>query len=207
VEAELASTRKVNWKSLGINFVLVFTPNTLINAPHAHIVTAAMTGGDEGTVLKSIAKAFPSVTGIRVKDALETVSTLLGKMLVAVRGANVVSLLTGVLVLAGALAAGLSTRSYEVVVLKTYGASRAQLLWGFVLEYGLLGLLAAGFGIVTGTVAAWGLARFALEMPFQFSFALAAATALVAMVLTILAGLTVTWAALSAKPSFYLRNG
>jgi putative ABC transport system permease protein len=207
VEAELASTRKVNWKGLGINFVLVFTPNTLVNAPHAHIVTAGMNGGDEGAVLKSIAKDFPSVTGIRVKDALDTVSALLSKMLVAVRGANVVSLLTGVLVLAGALAAGLSTRSYDVVVLKTYGASRAQLLWGFVVEYGLLGLLAAGFGIVTGTLAAWGLARFVLDMPFQFSFVLALSTAAIAMALTILAGLTVTWAALSAKPSFYLRNG
>ena len=207
VEAELASTRKVNWKSLGINFVLVFTPSTLINAPHAHIVTANMSGGDEGLVLKNLAKAFPSVTGIRVKDALDTVGTLLGKMLVAVRGANLVSLLTGILVLAGALAAGLSTRSYEAVVLKTYGASRRQLLWGFIVEYGLLGLLAAAFGIIMGTVAAWGLARFVLDMPFQFSFGLAAGTAGLAMVLTILAGLTVTWAALSAKPSFYLRNG
>jgi putative ABC transport system permease protein len=207
VEAELASTRKVNWKSLGINFVLVFTPNTLINAPHAHIVTASMSGGDEGAVLKNVAKAFPSVTGIRVKDALDTVGTLLGKMLVAVRGANVVSLLTGVLVLAGALAAGLSTRSYESVVLKTYGASRSQLLWGFVVEYGLLGLLAAAFGIITGTAAALGLAHYVLEMPFQFSIVLATSTAAIAMVLTILAGLTVTWAALSAKPSFYLRNG
>lgn len=207
VEAELASTRKVNWKSLGINFVLVFTPNTLVNAPHAYIVTAGMSGGDEGAVLKNVAKAFPSVTGIRVKDALDTVSALLEKMLLAVRGANVVSLLTGILVLAGALAAGLSTRSYEVVVLKTYGASRRQLLLGFALEYGLLGLLAAGFGIVTGTVATWALARFVLEMPFQFSPILAFATAAIAMVLTILAGLTVTWAALSAKPSFYLRNG
>jgi putative ABC transport system permease protein len=207
VEAELASTRKVNWKSLGINFVLVFTPNTLVNAPHAHIVTAGMNGGDEGAVLKAVAKSFPSVTGIRVKDALETVSALLGKMLVAVRGANVVSLLTGVFVLAGALAAGLSTRSYDVVVLKTYGASRAQLLWGFVVEYGLLGLLAAGFGIITGTLAAWALARFVLDMPFEFSFPLALSTAAIAMVLTILAGLSVTWAALSAKPSFYLRNG
>jgi putative ABC transport system permease protein len=207
VEAEIASTRKVNWKSLGINFVLVFTPNTLVNAPHAHIVTAGMSGGNEGAVLKSIAKTFPSVTGIRVKDALDTVSALLGKMLVAVRGANIVSLLTGVLVLAGALAAGLSTRSYEVVVLKTYGASRSQLLWGFIVEYGLLGLLAAGFGIITGTIAAWGLARFALDMPFEFSLGLAISTAAIAMVLTILAGLTVTWTALSAKPSFYLRNG
>ena len=207
VEAELSSTRKVNWKGMGINFVLVFTPNTLVKAPHAHIVTAAMSSGDEGAVLKSIAKTFPSVTGVRVKDALASVATLLDKMLVAVRGANLVSLLTGVLVLAGALSAGLSVRSYEAVVLKTYGATRGQLLLGFIIEYGIMGLVAAIFGVAIGTLAAWSLAHFILEMPFSFSMGLAVSTAAIALVITILAGLSVTWSALSAKPSFYLRNG
>jgi putative ABC transport system permease protein len=108
--------------------------------------------------------------------------------------------------LAGALAAGLSSRSYEAVVLKTYGASRRQLLMAFMIEYGLLGLVAAIFGIVVGSLGSWFLAYFILQMPWVFSFELAAATALIAMVLTIIAGLTVTARALSVKPSFYLRN-
>ena len=206
VEAELANTRDVNWKSLGINFVMVFTPNTLVKAPHAHIVTAA-SSGDEGAVLRTIAKAYPSVTAVRVKEALETVASLLNKMLLAVRGANLVSLLTGVLVLTGALAAGLSTRSYEAVVLKTFGATRAQLLGCFLIEYAVLGLLAAVFGIITGTLASWGMAKFILQMPFVFSPGLAIATAVIAVTITILAGLSVTFVALSAKPSQYLRNG
>jgi putative ABC transport system permease protein len=206
VEASLASTRKVNWKGLGINFVLVFNPAALKAAPHSEVVTADMKSGDEGQVLNAIATQFPSVTAVRVKDVLKTVSDLLGKMLAAVRGANGISLLTGVLVLAGALAAGLSARSYEAVVLKTYGATRRQLLLAFMIEYGLLGLVSAAFGINVGGIAAWFLAKYILEMSFEFSLATAALTALIAMVITIGAGLLVTLRALSAKPSFYLRN-
>ncbi len=206
VEATLASTRKVNWKGLGINFVLVFNPAALKAAPHSEIVTADMKSGDEGQVLNAIAAQFPSVTSVRVKDVLKTVSDLLGKMLSAVRGANAISLLTGVLVLAGALAAGLSARSYEAVVLKTYGATRRQLLFSFIIEYGLLGLVSAVFGIVVGGIASWFLAKYILEMPFVFSPLTALLTALIAMVITIGAGLLVTVRALSVKPSFYLRN-
>ncbi len=206
IEAEVANLRRVNWRSMGINFVMVFSPNTLEAAPHAHVVTVEMTGGDEAGLLNRMAIAFPSVTAVRVKEALEIVSTLLGQMLSAVRGANALTLLTGVLVLAGALAAGLSNRSYEAVVLKTYGATRRQLLTAFAIEYGVLGLVAALFGVVTGSLGAWYLARFILEMPFTFSWGTALMTALIAMVITIGAGLLVTVRALNVKPSFYLRN-
>ncbi len=206
VDAQLASTRHVNWKGAGINFVLVFNRSALEGAPHTELVTAEMKGGDEGQVLNAVAAAYPAVTAVRVKDALQTVSELLNKILAGVRGANVIALLTGILVLAGALAAGLSARSYEAVVLKTYGATRGQLLAGFVIEYALLGLVSAVFGIVVGGIASWFLAYFALEMPFVFSLSTAVATAAIAMVVTIAGGLMVTVRALSVKPSFYLRN-
>jgi putative ABC transport system permease protein len=153
-----------------------------------------------------MAATFPSVTAVRVKDALATVGQLLAQMLAAVRGANGLTLLTGILVLAGAMASGLATRSYESVVLKTHGATRLQLLLAFMVEYGLLGLVAALFGILSGTLGAWYLARFILDMPWSFSWGTAVVTAIAAMVLSIAAGLLVTARALSAKPSTYLRN-
>lgn len=206
IEAEVANLRQVNWRSMGINFVLVFTPKTLVAAPHAHIVTVEMKGGDEAALLNHMAEQFPSVTAVRVKDALATVGALLGQMLAAVRGANGLTLLTGILVLAGAMASGLAARSYETVVLKTYGATRGQLLAAFMLEYGLLGFVAALFGVLSGTLGAWYLARFILEMPWQFSWPLAVVTSGVAMVLSVGVGLLVTARALSAKPAAYLRN-
>ncbi len=206
IEATVASLRAVNWRSMGINFVMVFDPKSLKAAPHSHLVTVEMKDGDEAQFLNHMAQAYPSATAVRVKDALATVSDLLGKMLGAVRGANALTLLTGVLVLSGALAAGLSSRSYEAVVLKTYGATRRQLLTSFIIEYGLLGLVSAIFGIIVGSIGAWYLASFILELPWVFSFPLAATTALLAMILTIGAGLVTTARALSVKPSGYLRN-
>ena len=206
VTAKVASLRTVNWRNLGINFVMVFSPNTLKSAPHSHIVTVEMSGGDEAALLNHMARAYPSVTAVRVKDAIDIVSGLLGQMLMAIRGANVLTLLTGVLVLAGALAAGLSERLYEAVVLKTYGASKRQLVSAFVIEYAALGLAAALFGLAVGSLASWFLARFILEMPWSFSFLTAALTAIIAMAVTVAAGLAVTWTALSAKPAPFLRN-
>jgi putative ABC transport system permease protein len=206
VAARIANFRAVNWRSFGINFVLVFSPNTLKSAPHSHIVTVEMTGGDEARLLNDTAKSFPSVSAIRVKDALAMVSDILGKMLAAIRGANSITLLTGLLVLAGALSAGLARRTYESVILKTYGASRAQLVKSLVIEYAVLGLSAAIFAILVGSLGAWFVTTWILEMQFRFSPATAAVTALASMAITVAAGLIVTWRALSAKAAPLLRN-
>src|SRR6185295_11617026 len=166
-----------------------------------NIVTVEMSGGDEGKLLNTVSRAFPTVTAIRVKDVVATVTDLLTKMLTAVRGANALTLLTGILVLAGALSAGLSGRLYDAVVLKTYGATRLELMQAFIIEYAILGLASAVFGITEGAAGSWFLSYWILEMPWAFSWATALVTALLAMVLAIAAGLSVTWRALTAKPA------
>jgi putative ABC transport system permease protein len=206
ITARLASLRQVNWRSFGINFVMVFSPNTLKAAPHTFLMTVEMTGGDEAALLNAMSRQFPGATAIRVKDALATVSDLLSRMLNGIRGATLLTLVTGILVLAGALAASLADRIYEAVVLKTYGATRRQLVLAFAVEYAALGLAAAAFGIAVGSIASWFLARDILEVPWAFSPSVAALTALAAMAVTVLSGLAVTWAALSAKPAPLLRN-
>ena len=206
VTAKIASLRKVNWRSLDINFLMIFTPDTLSKAPHQNIVTVEMTGGDEGKLLNTVARAFPTVTAIRVKDVVATVTDLLTQMLAAIRGANALTLVTGILVLAGALSAGLSGRLYDAVVLKTYGATRIELIQAFIIEYAILGLASAIFGITVGALGSWFLSFWILEMPWAFSWATAIVTALLAMVLSIAAGLAVTWRALTAKPAPILRD-
>jgi putative ABC transport system permease protein len=127
-------------------------------------------------------------------------------MLAAIRGANGLTLLTGILVLAGALLASLDSRIYDAAVLKTYGATRRQLIGAFAAEYAILGLAAAVFGVITGSLASWFLAYWILEMPWRFSAPVALLTALIAVVVTVAAGLVATWRALAAKPAPLLRN-
>ena len=208
VTAKIASLRAVEWESLRINFVMVFSPGTLKGAPHTHLVTVTMDNArqHEDQLLAAVSEKFKAVTAIRIKDALDAVNALLGQLLLAIRAASSITMITGILVLAGALASGLATRTYDAVVLKTFGATRSQLIQAFIYEYALLGLITAVFSIFIGASAAYAIIHFIMEMPWRFSLTTAIATALFAMLLTIAAGLTTTWRALTAKPARILRT-
>src|SRR6202007_3088868 len=95
---------------------------------------------EETTLIKALADAFPSVTAVRIKDALDAIDALVGKLVLALRGASSITLIAAALVLGGALAAGQRYRVYDAVVFKTLGATRAQLTAAYALEYLLLGL-------------------------------------------------------------------
>ncbi|HHI82277.1 MAG TPA: FtsX-like permease family protein, partial [Rhizobiales bacterium] len=211
VTATIASLRKVDWESLRLNFVMVFSPGTLKGAPHTSLVTVTMdknrtdAAGNEDRLLAAISDKYPAVTAVRIKDALDAVNNLLSKLLTAIRSASALAMMTGILVLAGALSSGLSARIRNAVILKTFGATRRQLIGAFVLEYALTGFITAVFAIAAGSLAAWAIIHFIMEMSWTFSFSTAAVTALAAVILTVPAGLATTWSALAAKPARVLR--
>ena len=198
VSAKVSSFRKVDWRSLNINFVMVFSPNTLQGAPHMNIVTVNMAEDQAGGLLKSVSAAYPTVTAVRVRDVLDAVNVLLAQLVSAIRYATAITFVVGILVLAGAMASGLSRRIYDSVVLKTHGATRRQLVAAYLVEFTVVGLVAAAFSIIIGGIAAWAIMRFVLEMPFEFAVSVSGVTAIAGAALTILAGFATTWRALAA---------
>ncbi len=206
VTAKVASFRRVDWRSLNINFVMVFSPNTLKGAPHMNIVTVNMVEDQAGALMNKVAKAYPTVTAVRVRDVLDAVNKLLADLVVAIRYATSLTFIVGILVLAGAMTTGLSRRIYDAVVLKTHGATRGQLARAYMIEFTVLGLVAAAFAIGLGSLAAWGIMTFVLEMPFAVDLGLSAVTALIAAILTLLAGFATTWRSLAARPARVLRT-
>jgi len=210
ITATIASLRQVEWRSLGINFVMVFSPNTFAGAPHTHLATVALPDGSDVTtearILRETARAFPSVTSVRVKDALDAVNDVVGQLIFAIRGASSVALLASVLVLAGALAAGHRARLYDAVVLKTLGATRFRLLGAYALEYGALGVATAVFGLIAGAVAAYLIVTRVMNMPFTLDLSGALFAAALAVIVAVGLGLLGTWRILSQSPAPYLRN-
>lgn len=211
VTAAIANLRSVNWRSLGINFVFVFSPNTFAGAPHSFLATATYpNGGDsqqELTLLRDLAATFPRVTSLRVKDVLQAVSDAMNELAFAVRGASGVALFASILVLAGALAAGQRARIYDAVVLKTLGATRLRLLSALVIEYALLGLATALFGLLAGGLAAWFvLTRIMRLETFVWLWSPALLAVAVALVVTVGFGLAGTWRILGQRPASHLRS-
>jgi putative ABC transport system permease protein len=210
VTARIANLRAVDWQSLRINFVLVFSPGTFAGAPHTDIATLTFADGgtaqEEATLEKALAQGFPAVTAVRVKDALDAAGLLLRNLLAALRAASMVTLVAAAFVLGGALAAGQRLRIYDAVVLRTLGATRLRLLLAYALEYLFVGLAAVLFGLAAGSLAADLVVTRLMQFRFVWVAAQAAAAAAGALVLTIVLGLAGTFAALGRKPSAVLRN-
>ncbi|PSJ53157.1 ABC transporter permease [Kumtagia ephedrae] len=209
ITARIASLRDVQWESMGINFVMVFSPNTFAGAPHAWLATLMApdaTLAEEAQVLNQVTRAYPAVTTVRVKDALDIVNRLVAQLGTAIRAAASVALLASVLVLAGALAAGNRARIHDAVVLKTLGATRRTLIAAFSLEYMLIGLATAVFALAAGGVAAWFVVTRVMTLPSSFSPAVAVSTVAIALVLTVGIGLIGTWRVLGHKAAPVLRE-
>jgi len=210
VTARIANLRAVDWENLGINFVLVFSPGTFSGAPHTDIATLTFADGgttqEETALIKALADTFPTVTALRVKDALDTLDGLIAKLVVALRGASAITLIAAALVLGGALAASQRFRVYDAVVLKTLGATRMQLTAAYALEYLLIGLATVLFGVAAGSVAAALVVTRVMEFPFVWVAGQASAAALAALVVTVVLGVAGTFSALGRKPAEVLRN-
>ncbi|MCB1475547.1 MAG: ABC transporter permease [Rhodobiaceae bacterium] len=210
IEATIANLRSVEWTSLGINFVMVFSPNTFAGAPHMMLATVTLPGNagiaEEAALARAVAQQFPTITSVRVKEALDAVNSLVGKLAWAVRAASAVALIAAVLVLAGALAASHSHRIADAVILKMLGARRGQLVQAYLLEFLAIGVATALFAVLAGSVIAWGVLTHVMHVEFAPNWVLSGVSVAVALAVTIAIGLFGTRRALAGKPASVLRN-
>ncbi|WP_420908417.1 ABC transporter permease [Aureimonas altamirensis] len=209
VTARIANLRRVEWQSLSINFVMVFSPNTFAGAPHTALATLRMgedTPAAEQAVLRGLGDDFPAVTAVRVRDALDAVNQIIAQLALAIRAAAAVALVASIFVLAGALAAGNRGRVHDAVVLKTLGATRATLIRAYVTEYLLLGVGTAVFAIGAGALASSFVVSTIMQLPYRFDWGVGLATLLVSLLLTIGLGLAGTWRVLGRKAAPVLRT-
>jgi putative ABC transport system permease protein len=206
IDLKIASLREIQWRGLGINYVMVASPGLLEAAPHTHIATVRSAPASEVAVLRALTDAFPNVSGIRVRDALEAVAGLLSRVGVALQATSSVTLLAGMLVLAGAVAAGQRARVRDAVVLKTVGATRAQIRSAWLVEFGILGLVAGLLAAAAGSAASWAVVRFVMRGEWVFLPGTLATVVIGCVLLTLALGYVGTALALRVRPAPLLRN-
>ncbi|WP_424990373.1 ABC transporter permease [Fluviibacterium sp. S390] len=205
IEAEIASFREVDFSNAGIGFVLSLNPAALRGAPHTHIATVYAEAEAEAAILRDLASAYPNITAIRVRDAIDNVARVLRSLAAATSYGAGATLLTGFVVLIGAAAAGVRGRIYEAAILKTLGATRPQILLGFALRALLLGTAAGAVALVAGATAAWAVMVFVMDSSFQLDPGNALAIVLGGIGVTLLAGISFSWPPLAARPARVLR--
>jgi putative ABC transport system permease protein len=206
IEGRIANLRNVDFSTGRQNFVLILSPGLIDKAPHSFLATVRVALRDEEAMYRAVTDRFPSVSTVRVKDVIAQLSTFLSQLSFAVRAASLVAILAGLLVLAGAIAAGLRVRLYESTIMKVVGATRLQIALAYGLEYALLGALCGVLALGAGVAAATLITRRVFEVAPVLDWSAVVITVAGGAFLTIAFGLALTWTALSAKPAAQLRN-
>ncbi|HEY9078532.1 ABC transporter permease [Magnetovibrio sp.] len=206
ITAEITSLRKIDWRTLRFDFAIIFAPGTLEGAPQTHIAAIKAPPEAETEIERVVAEKFANISTIRVRDALEAANNIIAGIGAAISGTASVTVLAGIIVLGGTIAAARARRVFDSVVFKVLGATRRQVMGAFLLEYGLLGLFTGLVGAVVGTLISWAVIQFIMGMSWVLLPFDAIVTVVAAITLTMMAGFFGTWRALGEKASGHLRN-
>ena len=206
IDLTVANLRDIAWRSLSINFAMVASPGFLESAPHTFIATVRVPSGEQDAVLRSVTDALPNVSGIRVEDVLGAVAALMDRIAIALTATGSLTLVSGALVLVGAVAAGQRRRMRDAVILKTLGASRGQIRAAWLVEFGVIGIAAGLLAALVGAAASFGVVHFVMNSAWVFLPATLGLTLFLCVLAMLVVGYAGTEAALRAKPAPWLRN-
>ncbi len=206
ITATVASFRKVEFDTAAIGFVMSMNPAALAGAPHSWISTVYAEEDAEAAILRDLANAYPNITAIRVRDAIDQALVLVDGIAAGVRYGALATLVTGFLVLIGAAAAGQRARVYEASILKTLGATRGTILRSFALRAAFVGFAAGVVALFAGIGGGWTVTTYIMDTDFQIIWSNALWIIAGGIVATLLANLTFALRALSVRPARNLRD-
>jgi putative ABC transport system permease protein len=208
IAAKVTSVRAVDWsQSRAGGFMFLFRPGVLEQAPHSFIgfVRGPRDAERRSRLQTALVAVAPNVSVIDGREILDAIRSVIDNVTLAVTVVGSLVLLSGLLILVGAVAMTKFRRVYEAAIFKTLGATRGLIAAVLLFEYGLLGVLAGGIGAAGAIGLTWAVSRYALDIPFKPLLGLSAAGVVITTVLVALVGVISSWEVLQRKPLATLR--
>lgn len=202
----ITSIRSIDWRSPDFNFRIIASPGLIESAPQSYFGTIKAVPGEASVVETRLIAALPQLAFVPVGDALARVQSVFDGLISAIALVSGTAVIAGVLVLAGALSVGRQQREADAVVMKVLGARRAFVILAFLIEYALLGAIAAILAGLIALVGAWAASTFLLEIDFAVQPLQLALLAAGIIIVTTATGAATTWSAMSARPADRLRE-
>ncbi len=205
VPLTVTSLRKVRWESFGINFFWVVEPGVLDRAPQMRIASVRLPAGGEQRLQDALATSYPNVTVFAIREVLEKVSAVLERIALGVRFLGGFTVIAGLAILAGAVAAGAAQRGREAALGKVLGMTRLQVAALFATESAIVGLLAGAIGSVAGTALAAVVLEKGMDIPFRLELLPPLVAVALAALFAAAAGLAASLRPLAQRPIEALR--
>lgn len=166
----IGGVRKVDWPKDPPNFIFVFPPKALANAPQIWVLATKIDEQQAVSFQRELVTSFPNVSLIDLRLILNTVNELFERIGLVVRFLAFFSIITGLIVLAGAVINSKFVRIKENVLLRTVGARTSQIIKITLIEYGYLGLFSSLTALILSLGGGWLLTKFFFEVQFAVSY-------------------------------------
>ena len=206
IDAEIAVIRReIDWSQGRLDAAFLFSPGTLEAAPHAYAAAVDVDEAAEAGLLDAVAGDLANVTPISMREVGGRIRGILDKVRLAILAVAGVTLISGLLVLAGAVAAARRRHLYEAAVLKVLGARRSDLLRQFTIEYLSLGVVAGLVGGLLGMIGAFIVVTGVMQLTWVWAPGAMASILFLALSLTLAAGFIGAWRVLGRSAGTVLR--
>jgi putative ABC transport system permease protein len=188
-DTRISSIREVDWRQMQTNFFFVFPEGAINDAPAFHVVMSRTeTEAESAAIQAEVVQSFTNVSSIDVSVVLSVFEAIFSRISFVVRFMALFSILTGLLVLSGAVLISRFQRIEESVLLKTLGASRKTVLRIMSVEYLVLGLAGAVTGVGLSLISGWAIAYFVFDSSLVVPFVPLAGIVFAVVVLTLIVG-------------------
>jgi putative ABC transport system permease protein len=207
-DARVTSVRRVRWEDARSGgFMFVFRPGLLEKAPHTFIgfVHGPSEPASRARLQYDLVSRFPNVTAIDARDVLARIRAVMDNIVLAVSIVGGIALVSGVLILIGAVAMTKFQRVYEAAILRTLGASTRLLAAMVAIEYSSLGLLAGAIGAVGALALSWAVTKYLFRIAWKPDPVLLVTGAILTMILVGVVGVIASAEVLRKKPLATLR--
>jgi putative ABC transport system permease protein len=171
MKVKISGIREVDWPKDPPNFIFVFPAGVLEDAPQIFVTSTRITDQQQANSFQQqLVMQFPNVSLIDLRLILSTVNGLFDKLGLVIRFLAMFSIITGLVVLAGAVINSKFLRIKENVLLRTIGARTRQIFKITLIEYAWLGLFSALTGMILSLGGGFLLTKFFFEITFAFDW-------------------------------------
>jgi len=208
IAAKVTSVRSVDWsQSRAGGFMFLFRPGVLEQAPHSFIgfLRGPQALERRARLQTALVAAAPNVSVIDGREIIDAIKSVVDNVTLAVTVVGTLVVLSGLMILIGAVAMTKFRRVYEAAIFKTLGATRRLIATVLLIEYGLLGILAGGIGAGGAIALSWAVSKYALEIPFKPLLGLSMLGVVITTLLVAAIGVLSSWEVLQRKPLATLR--
>ena len=170
-EAEIFNTREIIWQNMDINFIFILSKNKIQNAPHSWIATTTTANKEmNNTLIEKIVSNFSNISSVSVEETYVAIKSILNLLITIVNSIALVTLLSGVIVLAGILNVSKKDKLYEVAIFKILGASPKKIIFLWLQEFLIIGLMASLISILIGMSVSFILVTYIFQIDYYFNY-------------------------------------